>query len=134
MDIEFIKENLIKNGDNISEAAGHTFMGYFRMYFRSGKWYGKWFAENAEFEKNGVLPEESNKLKSFCKWVEDRFKGGCNDVMTDYLKNNEDMKCINGSYFIGLLISDTSYAMVKYTPQFGNDDYPIRIYLYRKEV
>lgn len=130
MDINFVRENLVT--DNLDNVAGHSLMGYFRMFYNGG-WFGKWFAIHEDFKQDGLLNSESTTLKNFCEWVQNTFIGGCDDKMLDYLSNNEDIQNINSNYFIGLRIDDTSYAVVKYTPRYGNEDYPIRIYLYRKD-
>ena len=110
---------------------GYSLMGYFRMYFRNG-WSGKWFANSEAFNQSGVEPEESEVLRSFCQWIEDTFVGGCDDKMISFLENQSRYAKSGSAYYNQLDIGENSYAVIAYQTQFGNGDYPIRIYLYRK--
>lgn len=112
--------------------SGYEQMGYYRMYFRN-LWYGKWFVQSEKFKE--VRTAESEVLKGFCQWIEQTFTGGCDEKMTEYLESHTELtKNPNGRYSNILEIDDNAYADVVYNTEFGNEDYPIRIYLYRKEM
>ena len=102
------------------------------MYFRNG-WEGKWFPQNETFEKSGLRPIERETLINYCKWVEDAFPNGCDEIMESYMKNVPSItKGENDRYYAFIAMDKDSFAEVEYNTSFGNDDYIIRIYLYRK--
>lgn len=117
------------------EARGYSMAGYYRMYFdaRNG-WNGTWLAHDAEFGKYGLHADEGKVLHDYCQWVIDTFTGGCDEKMLSFLSDHSEKKAENGLYYFDLDISEASHAVVEYKTAYGNRDYPIHVFLYRKDV
>ncbi len=103
---------------------GKTMIGYFRMYFRDGNWYGRWFIESkTEPDKLDCLG-----VQKIVDHFTETFKKGCDASMKTYFEQNYTMRAEN-RYFVKPLYSDIYKVMIDTT--YGNEDYPVRIYVYR---
>lgn len=112
------------NTTNLRLVEEKELIGYWRMYFRNGNWYGRWFHESDkkpdEYEKQGI----SNIVEWICK----NFTKGCDFYMTDYFKNNFK-EWDKNRFLIKPYLNEYYKIMVDTT--YGNGDYPVRIYVYR---
>lgn len=99
------------------------YAGYYRMYFRNG-WYGRWFDLSEAIIKND--------MEKIVTIICEKWKNGCDDAMITDLEQyhaevSEDGKRhlleAEGDDYIFFILIDTT---------FGNHDYPIRIYTYKK--
>ena len=109
--------------EDLRKVDGYEMINYFRMYYRNG-WCGRWMGEGEteKIERIGV--------QRIIDWICENFKKGCNYKMMSYFSDN--FKEVNENrYVIRPIYSDYYKAMVDTT--YGNGDYPVRIYAYRKE-
>ena len=108
---------------DLREVEGRELIGYFRMYFRDG-WAGSWFLENGQPDKIDCAG-----VQRIINWVCDTFQKGCDYKMADYFASNFK---VHGDrrYVVRPIYSD--YYKVMVDTKYGNGDYPVRIYAYRR--
>ena len=94
--------------------------GYFRMYF-SGRWYGTWM------NCTKLTREDCVGVEEIVNWFEETFPNGCDYCMKDYMKKYPTCKG-KERYLLRPILSDRYKVMVD--TEYGNGDYPIRIYVY----
>lgn len=99
------------------------YFGYFRMYFRSGTWQGKWMEANGEIEDIVC-----HGIDEIIKWLSDNFPHGCNWEMDEHFKENYPTWGIEDRYLIFPIMSEHYKVLVN--TRYGNGDYPVRIYVY----
>lgn len=119
MDIPFIND--YEQFKELDKVPGKKLKGYFRLYFRNG-WYSKWFSHSES-------PDEYDCAGAYeiVKWFSDNFKGGCDYYMKDFFKTVFS-SIIENRYLIKPYVSEVYKIVVDMT--YGNEDYPIRIYVY----
>ena len=101
---------------------------YVRYYFRYG-WYGRYLDdENLDKEFFDRVSPIVNKI---AEHIANRWENGCNYLMEDELKEIA-YRCLNGRYLMEYS-EDNFFFMIEFYTEFGNDDYPVRIYIYEKE-
>ena len=111
--------------EDLRKVDGYELIGYYRMYYRDG-WCGRWLLENGEPEKIDCIG-----VQRIIDWICENFKKGCNYKMMSYFEDNFKEVSRN-RYLIRPIYSDYYKVMVDTT--YGNGDYPVRIYTYRKEI
>ncbi len=111
--------------DDPHKRKGYIYKGYFRMYWRYG-WYGRWFDSSPEISQLDILG-----VQRIIDWFVKNFPKGCNWEMDlffseNYKEENENV------YYIQPYLSDIYRITVN--TSYGNEDYPVRIYVFEKEV
>lgn len=113
--------------NNVREREGKVWVGYYRMYFTSS-WAGWWF-DNEDFPDLHLTEEERNTVDEITDYVADKIPKGMNWEMIEFLKKTE-VPANNGRYYF-FWNSKKSNFLIELTTEFGNADYPVRIYVYR---
>lgn len=105
-----------------------NYLGYYRLYFRSGKWYGSWFIDH-EWQAEKIRANEAicAGVDEIVDWLQEEFKKGCDWEMEDYLKQFPDWGDCN-RYLLKPLMSE--HYKVLFDTTYGNGDYPVRIHVY----
>lgn len=109
---------------DLHNVPGKRFLGYYRMYFSNGMWYGRWLDVADGVEEIDVIG-----IEQITEWIRKSFTGGCDYYMEDYLSNFPIWGTEN-RYLLKPLYSDVFKIMVDTT--YGNGDYPVRIYVYEE--
>lgn len=99
-----------------------NYLGYYRMYFRNGAWYGRWMECNEKVDQIVC-----HGIDEIIKWLRETFPRGCNFVMKEYLEKYPTWGDEN-RYLLQPIYSDKYRVMFDTT--YGNGDYPVRIYVY----
>lgn len=104
------------------------YCGYMRMYYRNHRWAGTWFpcTENTFTDNDLII------LNALCRAVAERWPDGCSHPMVTEVKSFA--ASVEGNHHHHLLEIDGAefHYLVFINLEFGNADYPIRIYTYRK--
>ena len=111
---------------------GMELLDYWRMYFRSG-WNGRWIGTTwGSYDETKITELDCHGVQEIIDWITDNFPHGCNWEMEDYMAENFKPTSNDGKrYFIKPLYSDLYKVLIDTT--YGNDDYPIRIYVYKRK-
>lgn len=110
--------------EDLRNIEGKEMIAYWRMYFRNG-WAGRWLFES----KNGPDRLDCIGVDNIVDWFCKRFKNGCNWEMKGFFESKFALWGGKERYLIKPFMSDYYKVMVDTT--YGNDDYPVRIYVYR---
>ena len=114
--------------ENLREVEGKELIGYWRMYFRNNSWYGTWMIE----EDRRVSRKDCAGVNKIIDYICDEFPGGCNWKMENYFIQNGFKPWTSGKrYLVKPFMSEIFKIMIDTT--YGNGDYPVRIYVYRKK-
>lgn len=97
------------------------YLGYYRLYFRNGSWYGKWLEESDELDR--IVCHGVDEIVA---WLQTRFPQGCNWDMEAYLERYPAWGS-DDRYLLKPIMSDKYKVMFDTT--YGNGDYPVRIYV-----
>ena len=111
---------------DLRNVEGKVMIGYWRMYFRDGRWYGRWMIEWGNVNVN---TRDCVGIDEIANWFMDNFDKGCDYFMEDYFYENFKHWGGNKRYLVKPKYSDYYKVMVDTT--YGNGDYPVRIYVYR---
>lgn len=116
--------------DSVGDVAGKKLIGYFRLYYRRG-WAGSWLPPFGSLSYVNGEPDKKDCIgvNKIIEWIMDQFPHGCNYEMKEYLKAHFNPWGCEGRYLIRPKYSD--FYKVAIDTSFGNDDYPVRIYVYR---
>ena len=114
----------IENDDvsDLRNVDGKKFLGYYRLYFSNGSWYGRWLDTVNDLEQFDIVG-----IQDVVDWIHATFTGGCDYHMKEYLKQFENWGSEN-RYLLKPFMSDKFKISIDTT--YGNSDYPIRIYVY----
>ena len=108
---------------NLQERKGKINLGYYRMYYRNG-YDGVWF-ENA-----GKMTQcEKEVLSQVIDTVKELAPEGMTPYFQEHL-NDVATASPNGRYYYFETSTNFNF-LVEFAPEYGNDDYPVRIYVYR---
>lgn len=123
----YINENRIMLGfeadtESKSLKAEKGYLGYYRLYFR-GRWYGRWMEYDPKIDRIAC-----HGVDEIVEWLQNRFPRGCSWAMEEYLSNFPVWGCDNNRYLLVPTMSD--HYKVLFDTTYGNDDYPVRIYVY----
>ena len=101
--------------------APENFLGYYRMYFRNG-WYGRWMYESDKLDQIAC-----HGVNEIIKWLQETFPNGCNHKMKEFLSGYPvwDSK---HRYLLKPILSN--HYKILFDITYGNNDYPVRIYVY----
>ena len=114
--IEYIKEMKEKTG----------YQGYFRMYFRFGRWYGSWFETSQNVSNLSI-----KGVSRIVRFLQDKFPCGCNSTMQEYLEENfSPWGASDTRYLLKPVYSD--HYRIMFDTFYGNEDYPVRIYVFEE--
>lgn len=112
--------------EDLRKVENKELIGYWRMYYRHG-WNGVWF-QNSETEE--LDSHDIKVLDNTIIYVCNRWSKGCDYFMTDDMKEHfstwgevETLYLLQPKGFDNCLICINT--------EFGNGDYPVRIYMYR---
>lgn len=114
------------NTEDLRQVEGKQMIGYWRMYFRGG-WQGRWLLEGSK-QPSRLDCAGINKM---IDWICENFKYGCDYYMKDYF--NENFKHWGGEHRYLIRPKYSDYYKVMIDTTYGNGDYPVRIYVYRKK-
>jgi len=117
-----VKNDYVEDLRNIE---GKEFLGYYRMYFSNGSWYGKWLDV-----KEGVENIDVVGIEDITNWIRKQFPQGCDFFMKNYCSEHFQTWGADNRYLVKPIMSDVFKVMIDTT--YGNGDYPVRIYCYRK--
>ena len=117
---------------------GYDYLGYWRMYYNHS-WGGRWFSEEGTLQMDGrqvkeLESEEIEVLNNAIKYIVERWKEGCTFDMIEDLKGY-NAACTEYRHLLEMKMDgDTKNLkfIVLFDVEFGNGDYPVRIYVYRK--
>jgi len=104
-------------------AEGLTYLGYYRMYF-CNRWEGT-FIELVE----DLTSEEKKWLEDAISEVRRLFPDGMDYFGQEFLKETIT-PAPNGRYYV-FQSQSKGRVLIEFTTEYGNADYPVRIYLYR---
>lgn len=121
-DIPF--ENDVETTD-LRNVEGKTLICYYRMYYSDG-WAGRWMLENG-----GPSRLDCFGVQQIIDWICNKFPNGCDYYMKDWCADRCVQWGVNHRYLIRPFLSDFYKIMIDTT--YGNGDYPVRIYVYRKD-
>lgn len=114
-------EELLESIKKLKERIGKEYVEYYRMYFRDECWGGSWFDVDSP-----LTPEESNAVKSIVDEIVEVMPNGMNDNAIESIQSNYHA-ALNHRYH--LFAGDN--ILVQFATEYGNEDYSVRIYLYR---
>lgn len=103
------------------------YIGYYRMYFTEGVWFGRWM-EYKDAEKLDVIA--CHGVDEIIEWLGENFPRGCDFTMREYLEKYPTWGS-EKRYLLKPIYSDKYKVMFDTT--YGNGDYPIRIYVCEQE-
>lgn len=113
--------------DNLKECVdGKEYIGYYRMYYRNGSWYGQWMYADEKVFRSKTSDASYAGCSAILEVLFALFSKGCDYTMKEYLKQFE--QCSKNRYFLKPLYSD--HYRILFDTTYGNEDYPVRIYLY----
>lgn len=112
--------------EDLRDVPGKELIGYYRMYYRNSRWYGRWMPENGKLDNLDIAG-----VQKIINWIADTFTGGCDYYMKDYFANSFQTWGGNHRYLIRPIKSVYYKVMIDTT--YGNEDYPVRIYVYHKQ-
>jgi len=119
------KEELNKI-DNFKKRKGKICLGYYRMYYRNS-WNGRWLLNEDVFEK--PHKEEYETIYEIIEYIKTKAPNGMNFEFKEFLEKTAE-PAANGRYYF--FAADTSFNyLIEFSTEYGNSDYPARIYLYR---
>ena len=97
------------------------------MYYRDG-WQGRWMLEG----EDKPSARDCYGVDKIIDFIRDQFPQGCNYKMQSYFENHHhNISQAGGKRFLlRPQLSDVYKVMVDTT--YGNGDYPVRIYVYKK--
>lgn len=109
--------------DELKNRPQKKYIGYYRMGYRHG-YFGVWIEKNEELTES----ENSNIVQTI-EYIEKIFPKGMNWEGEEFVK--ETLKpSPNGRYYT--FAANTNFnILVEISTEFGNGDYPFRIYFYR---
>lgn len=99
-----------------------NYLGYYRLYFRDGSWYGRWMDESEKISKLDCIG-----IDEIISWLKETFPRGCSYDMVDYLAQYPVWGC-EKRYLLTPILSE--HYKVLFDTTYGNGDYPVRIYVY----
>ena len=111
---------------DLRDVEGGTLIGYWRMYYRDG-WAGRWMF----YGELRPTQLDCYGVNEIIDWVIENFPRGCDGSMKEYMDRNYRKWGGNERYLIKPTKSNIYKVMIDTT--YGNADYPIRIYVYRKD-
>lgn len=112
---------------DLRNVKGKVMIGYWRMYFSNGRWYGRWLLEG------NIIPDarDCHGVDEIMCWFSENFEKGCNYFMSSYFNDNFKHWGGDHRYLVKPKYSDCYKVMVDTT--YGNGDYPVRIYVYKNK-
>lgn len=126
---------LIQNFEELSkinkfdEREGKTLLGYWRMYYRGG-WGGRLLSTNPKNPFEVLLNQEEKEiLQRIVDYICEKAPKGMNWEFEDLIKSTFKSSK-NGRYHCFYMGTNLNY-LVEFVTEYGNDDYPVRIYVYR---
>ena len=129
--VRYINENRTLVGfeddgtEELRKVPGKKLIGYWRMYWRDG-WYGTWLSESEEEPSKLDLVGVDNIINWFCE----KFQKGCSYTMIESFENNFT---VHGHHRYLIRPKYSSIYKVMVDTEYGNGDYPVRIYVYHDE-
>lgn len=100
-----------------------NYIGQYRMYFRNRCWFGKWLEGYESIEQQDI-----DGAMKIINWIIQEFPKGCNCYMKEYLFKYPD--CGNPYRHLLKPILSEHYKVL-FDTTYGNEDYPVRIYVYK---
>lgn len=110
---------------DLSSVDGYDYLGYYRLYFSGGNWHGRWFLSDADREK--VSEIDCVGIDNIIRYLQEKYPHGCSFDMEDTMGKYPKWG-VSKRYLIKPKYSEFYRIMVDTT--YGNEDYPVRIYLY----
>lgn len=100
-----------------------NYLGYYRLYFADGSWFGRWMESSKEISRT-----DCHGVDEIVRWLQENFPHGCSWDMKEYLEQFPTWGSEN-RYLLRPLMSNHYKVMLDTT--YGNGDYPVRIYVYK---
>ena len=101
---------------------------YYRMYYRRG-WYGTYL--DGEKLPTIFFCQIKEELNNIFNYISYKWKYGCDNDMIRDLKKIA-YQCPNGRFLLDYK-GEKHYYLLEFCTDYGNSDYPVRIYIYEKE-
>lgn len=108
--------------DDTDDLKTSNFLGYYRLHFISGKFYGKWFECDGQMD-----PSFYAGVDEIVRFLNNNFPRGCSFEMEEWLEQFPVWGC-KQRYLLKPLLSN--HFKVLFETTYGNSDYPVRIYVY----
>lgn len=103
-----------------------NYKGYWRMYYRNSQWAGTWFSHQNIQLDSGEISDLNAVIREVCR----RWPEGCTHSMKAELASiSKPLTSIGENYLLktcGFKLNLLVYC----NTEFGNSDYPVRIYCY----
>ena len=117
---------------DLQNVNGYEMQDYWRMYYRDG-WEGRWMSTiTGGRDENKVSLSSCKGVQEIVDWILDTYKHGCNCEMITDLKANYKSWGNDGKRFILKPIYN-DLIRVMFDTTYGNGDYPVRIYVYKRK-
>lgn len=107
--------------EDLHEIPGYS--GYFRMYYRNG-WEGRWMESSPNLDKI-----DTAGVQQIINWICEMFPNGCDWKMKENLRQFPNWGAGEYRYLLKPIWSE--HYKIMFDTEFGNGDYPVRIYVYK---
>lgn len=101
-----------------------NYAGYYRMYFANNMWCGTWLEYSKKIDEVCCIG-----INGIIRWLRKNFPKGCDWSMKEYLSKYPTWQGEN-RYLLKPMYSD--HYKVVFDTSYGNEDYPVRIYVYEE--
>ena len=116
------------NTKKLREVPGKELIGYWRMYY-SGGWCGRWLFEGNPFHSKELTRLDCKGVDEIINWFTENYPNGCNFIMEEDMEKQFGNWGCENRHLIKPKYSD--YYKVSIDTTYGNNDYPVRIYVYK---
>ena len=118
---------------DLNDVEGMELLDYWRMYFRNG-WQGRWMGTDfGGYDDTKMTKLDCHGVNQIIDWLIDNFPHGCDWKMQEHMISNFEPTSEDGKrYLIKPLYSNLYKVLIDTT--YGNGDYPVRIYVYKKKM
>ena len=111
---------------------GYEVLDYWRMYFRHG-WDGRWMGTDfGGRDESKVSLSVCKGVQAIIDWLIANYKHGCDWEMIADLKESYKSWEGDGKRFV-LKPIHNDLIRVMFDTTYGNGDYPVRIYVYKRK-
>ena len=110
---------------DIRKIDGLKYLDYYRLYFRGG-WYGRWM----EMQKTDITIEDCVGVTAIVQLLRKLYPNGCDWRMKEDLAQHFHIWGKQKHRYLLKPYKNDLYRVLIDTT-YGNDDYPVRIYVYR---
>ncbi len=113
------------SSEDLRNVPGKECIAYYRAYYDGAGWYGRWFIEN---DSNKLTDKDKAGVQVIINWFVETFTKGNDYYMKDFFMNKYKEWGDKERYLIKPFYNSNYKVMVD--TKYGNNDYPVRIYVY----